>query len=1013
MMLLRRSFSGLLLSLCATQVCLSLALARQVDEPVKLNKAGKLEYVTDSLGNRVPDFSSAGYAGGGKALPLVPGAVLVKPVEGDDTAVIQAALDRVSARALDAHGFRGAVVLDRGEFQVAGALHIRASGVVLRGQGNSADGTVIVAAGVGRRSLIQISGVNDRKDGAEIAVAGFVPVGGTVLPLSSTKGLRVGQSISVRRPSTAAWIEQLGMNDAPARTGFAWKPGTIDVIWDRSITEIKNGSIVLDAPLTTALDPKFGGGMVATYEWSGRVERIGVENLRCVSSYDAANPKDEEHAWIAVQIEAARDVWVSDVVAEHFVSSAVYVGSRVNGVTVQDCASLAPVSEIAGYRRHAFYTAGQQTFFLRCRSEDGINDFITGYVTPGPNVFLECVAQNSHGFSGSIGSWSTGVLFDSLDIDAGELRLDNLETWNQGVGWSAANSVIWGSKAARIICRNPPGASNWANGVWAMFVGDGTWSRTSEFAEPDSLYRIQLKKRLGDHAEDALTARAGALRTLDQSWLAAAPTGPADSATVLRREQPGAPDGANAAPGLVLANGWISAGDRLLFGTQQEINWWRGNLNPTRTDDVGPTLTRFVPGRSGLGATDDLAELAGAMAAANKVVLRHHWGLWYDRRSDDHQMVRRPDADVWPPFYEQPWARTGEGEGWSRLSKYDLTKFNPWYFGRLREFAQQARRKGLVLVNEMYFQHNILEAGAHWASFPWRPANNLQETGFPEPPPYAGDKRIFMADLFYDVNHPVRRELHRLYVRQCLNNLADEPNVIHTTGFEYSGPLHFVQFWFDLLAEWERETGKRPVIALSAPKDVQDAILADPVRAPLVSAIDFTYWWRNDKGEFAPKGGQNLAPRQSEREWKGGKPDALSLASMVREYRERFPEKAVITSLKQNDAWAFVAAGGSLPSLPPSTDAALLRVLPKLKLVAGQAGENVWRLGDGANEFFVYAAAGARATLDLSGVSGSFQLRRIDPSSGTWTADAERVSAGGVINLSNSAKGPTIVWLSR
>ena len=42
---------------------------------------------------------------------------------------------------------------------------------------------------------------------------------------------------------------------------------------------------------------------------------------------------------------------------------------------------------------------------------------------------------------------------------------------------------------------------------------------------------------------------------------------------------------------------------------------------------------------------------------------------------------------------------------------------------------------GLVLFHENYFQHNILEAGAHWADCPWRPANNVNDTGLPEPPP--------------------------------------------------------------------------------------------------------------------------------------------------------------------------------------------------------------------------------------------------------------------------------------
>ena len=50
-----------------------------------------------------------------------------------------------------------------------------------------------------------------------------------------------------------------------------------------------------------------------------------------------------------------------------------------------------------------------------------------------------------------------------------------------------------------------------------------------------------------------------------------------------------------------------------------------------------------------------------------------------------------------------------------------------------------------------------------WKWYPWRAANNINNTDFPEPPPYAGDKRIFQAELFYDVNHPVRRKLHEGY----------------------------------------------------------------------------------------------------------------------------------------------------------------------------------------------------------------------------------------------------------
>lgn len=48
-----------------------------------------------------------------------------------------------------------------------------------------------------------------------------------------------------------------------------------------------------------------------------------------------------------------------------------------------------------------------------------------------------------------------------------------------------------------------------------------------------------------------------------------------------------------------------------------------------------------------------------------------------------------------------------------------------------------------------------------------RSANNINQTDMPEPVPFAGDKRIFVADMFYDISHPVRREFHRKYIRNA------------------------------------------------------------------------------------------------------------------------------------------------------------------------------------------------------------------------------------------------------
>src|SRR5438445_4625947 len=56
---------------------------------VAQGKDGRLVYESDARGNRVPDFSHAGYGGGGVAIPEAPVKVRVPAAAGDATARIQ------------------------------------------------------------------------------------------------------------------------------------------------------------------------------------------------------------------------------------------------------------------------------------------------------------------------------------------------------------------------------------------------------------------------------------------------------------------------------------------------------------------------------------------------------------------------------------------------------------------------------------------------------------------------------------------------------------------------------------------------------------------------------------------------------------------------------------------------------------------------------------------------------------------------------------------------------------
>ncbi|HPR31198.1 MAG TPA: DUF6298 domain-containing protein, partial [Prolixibacteraceae bacterium] len=605
-------------------------------------------------------------------------------------------------------------------------------------------------------------------------------------------------------------------------------------------------------------------------------------------------------------------------------------------------------------------------------------------------------------------------------------------------GWTAAFSLFWQCSASRIENFAPPGATNWAIGTWGQFAGNGFWHEPNSHVNPRSLFYAQLGGRIG---KDKLpqnpvieyTTNATTSPTLEQAaelvaffqtpvktvkeWIEEeAPRRtpipldrPKDAiySTTLPPKEKENPAGTQPAS-TQIRYGWLAHGEKVITGESRGVPWWNGTVRPRGINRAQMALTRYVPGRIGKGYTDNLNEVMAEMGNNNIALIEQHYALWYERRRDDHERIRRMDADVWAPFYEGPFARSGKEQAWDGLSKYDLTQFNPWYWGRLKEFAGMADQNGKILFYQHFFQHHILEAGAHWVDSPWRTVNNINGTGFPEPPPFAGDKRIFIADKFYDVTHPVRRELYRSYIRKCLDNFRDNTAVIHSTSEEYTGPFEFVAFWLDVIAEWEKENNKDVLVALSATKDVQDSILADPVRSRTVDIIDIRYWSsRADGTVYAPKGGLNLAPRQFARLEKTGSRSFEQVYNDVLSYRLKYPDKAVMYSENRTSslAWAIFMASGSLAPVPEIKVSGFLETASGMN-VEPVKKEGIYRLKNENNETILYFSQASEFHFDAES-SRKQNIEFIDPGTGALIRK-ETMPESGTIRIE---KSPVVVWI--
>src|SRR4029078_2553977 len=136
--------------------------------------------------------------------------------------------------------------------------------------------------GGGAATLIRIGGASGavaKDDTKQLVTDNYVPVGARSFTVASALAFKAGDAVILRRIGNQDWINEVGMNtDAP---GGRWQPFNID--YDRVVTGVQGNTITVDAPVLCAIDKRWGGGEVIKYDDPGRIEKVGVENLRAMS----------------------------------------------------------------------------------------------------------------------------------------------------------------------------------------------------------------------------------------------------------------------------------------------------------------------------------------------------------------------------------------------------------------------------------------------------------------------------------------------------------------------------------------------------------------------------------------------------------------------------------------------------------------------------------------------------------------------------------------------------------
>ena len=129
--------------------------------------------------------------------------------------------------------------------------------------------------------------------------------------------------------------------------------------------------------------------------------------------------------------------------------------------------------------------------------------------------------------------------------------------------------------------------------------------------------------------------------------------------------------------------------------------------------------------------------------------------------------------------YLSPWRRTNVRGAIDGGNKFDLMRWNPAYFRRLRDFIDEAGRRGIVVELSLFSPYFVPDVGDHfWQVSPWNVRNNINKIG-----DYSGSQALTLRDpRLVQIQDELVRKLARelrgfdnLYYEICNEPYDDVP----------------------------------------------------------------------------------------------------------------------------------------------------------------------------------------------------------------------------------------------
>ena len=343
-----------------------------------------------------------------------------------------------------------------------------------------------------------------------------------------------------------------------------------------------------------------------------------------------------------------------------------------------------------------------------------------------------------------------------------------------------------------------------------------------------------------------------------------------------------------------------------------------------------------------------------------------------------------------------PFARTGPGNALDGKPKFDLTKFDPAYFERLRSRVEAAGQRGIYTSVMLFEGWGIQFVTNAWKRHPFHPANNINGIG--------GD--VVQGVDIHALTHPKVTALQETYLRKAVDTLNGLDNLLYEVSNENHAPstewqYHVIRF----VKEYQRTKAKQHPVGMT----------------------------------FQYKGGSNKTLFDSPADWISPNPDGGYNADPPAADGRKviLNDTDHLWGLGGNAPWVWKTfLRGMNPLFMDTYDGVVLgvrfdpryepirkamgvtlRVARQLDLAAmtprGELASSRYCLagqGKPGVEYVVYVPQGKEVSVDLAAAQGQLSVEWVDPVSGKTTSGGQ-ADGGGNRKFASPVTGDAVLWL--